>query len=101
MGDHHIWSFPVPWWLANNDLAGCCELLNFIVDDRDLLAYLDEGSRLKKPEACSADLYRIMTMCWSDAPDIRPVHYIFYILILLICYFNIRLLQLWFLFYRS
>ncbi|ESO84361.1 hypothetical protein LOTGIDRAFT_73042, partial [Lottia gigantea] len=42
------------------------------VDSNDLVQYLDDGKRMKKPKQCTQPIYDIMLKCWSQAPNERP-----------------------------
>ncbi|XP_019862340.1 PREDICTED: tyrosine-protein kinase ITK/TSK-like [Amphimedon queenslandica] len=45
------------------------------LDPVGVVELLDTGGRLYTPnnEACSKEIYSLMTSCWSESPDDRPV----------------------------
>ncbi|XP_058449287.1 uncharacterized protein LOC131429253 [Malaya genurostris] len=42
------------------------------VSNHELLTYLNNGSRLDRPEICTTELYELMLNCWKSDPDDRP-----------------------------
>ncbi|XP_041372763.1 fibroblast growth factor receptor 3-like [Gigantopelta aegis] len=63
-----VWSFGVVLWeivtLGASPYSG--------MSARQVMAAVTEGKRLEKPAFCSDQIYKIMTDCWSSAPDQRP-----------------------------
>ncbi|XP_065844363.1 uncharacterized protein [Oscarella lobularis] len=63
-----VWSFGVVMWEI-------CTLGSFpypCVSGGKLLSHLRSGNRLTCPENCSAELYKIMSACWSADSENRP-----------------------------
>ncbi|GAB0088001.1 hypothetical protein DMENIID0001_023760 [Sergentomyia squamirostris] len=42
------------------------------IGNDNLLAYLDNGSRMEKPQCCPRWLYDIMMSCWEEKREMRP-----------------------------
>uniref|UniRef100_A0A1X7U9D3 Protein kinase domain-containing protein n=1 Tax=Amphimedon queenslandica TaxID=400682 RepID=A0A1X7U9D3_AMPQE len=66
-----VWSYGVLCWevfsLGRVPYPG--------LDPAGVVELLDTGGRLYTPnnEACSKEIYSLMTSCWSESPDDRPV----------------------------
>ncbi|MFH4974475.1 hypothetical protein AB6A40_001184 [Gnathostoma spinigerum] len=63
-----VWAYGVVLWEI-------CTLGGFpypTISDKDLLNYLQEGSRLEKPASCSNEIYDVMMECWKRNPADRP-----------------------------
>lgn len=41
----------------------------------ELLAYLQRGDRMRKPDQCPQELYEIICPCWEENPALRPNFY--------------------------
>ena len=39
---------------------------------KDIVPYLNDGERMKKPDICPDKVYEIMSKCWEYNPDDRP-----------------------------
>ncbi|RWS01303.1 fibroblast growth factor receptor 1-like isoform X2, partial [Dinothrombium tinctorium] len=64
-----VWSFGVLMW----------EIFSFglkpykEIEDIDiLLAHINSGYRLQRPENCSSFIYDLMLLCWDEEPNNRP-----------------------------
>ncbi|XP_019858476.1 PREDICTED: fibroblast growth factor receptor 2-like isoform X1 [Amphimedon queenslandica] len=66
-----VWSYGILCWevfsLGRAPYPG--------LDPVGVVEFLDTGGRLLAPrgEACSKEIYSLMTSCWSESPDDRPV----------------------------
>eukprot|EP00123_Amoebidium_parasiticum_P011090 comp20502_c1_seq1/m.26208 comp20502_c1_seq1/g.26208 ORF comp20502_c1_seq1/g.26208 comp20502_c1_seq1/m.26208 type:complete len:795 (-) comp20502_c1_seq1:737-3121(-) len=63
-----VWSFGVTMWEIFSDAATPYSDLATNV----LLAVLDAGMRLQRPDYCPLDLYEAMRRCWTADPNDRP-----------------------------
>lgn len=44
----------------------------FWLENKDVIAVLEKGDRLPKPDLCPPVLYTLMTRCWDYDPSERP-----------------------------
>ncbi|KJE96255.1 TKL protein kinase, variant 1 [Capsaspora owczarzaki ATCC 30864] len=63
-----VWSYGVLAWEAFSYGAVPYGAMN----GREVLAYLDDGKRLVRPENCSPHLYAMVQSCWEENPQARP-----------------------------
>lgn len=63
-----IWSYGILLWeivtLGGNPYPGICT--------ENLVAYLQNGYRMERPDNCNVELYDIMISCWRATPKERP-----------------------------
>lgn len=63
-----VWAFGIVLWEI-------CTLGGFpypTINDKDLLDFLLDGNRMKKPDNCSDEIYQIMLACWTRDFEERP-----------------------------
>ncbi|XP_039433954.1 platelet-derived growth factor receptor alpha isoform X2 [Culex pipiens pallens] len=63
-----VWAFGVVLWEIGT-LGG---FPYPSVSNHELLAFLQEGNRMAKPENITPELYELMQNCWKPNPDDRP-----------------------------
>lgn len=63
-----VWSFGVLLW----EIVTLGEYPYSEVNNADLLSFLKNGYRMKKPPHCGIELYQIMMNCWKEKPKDRP-----------------------------
>ncbi|XP_065911883.1 uncharacterized protein [Dysidea avara] len=63
-----VWAFGITCWevfmLGGEPYAA--------LEFTDMLKYLEQGSRLKRPKLCSQAVYEVMQKCWLPTPNKRP-----------------------------
>ncbi|XP_068747375.1 uncharacterized protein [Montipora capricornis] len=63
-----VWAFGIVLWEI-------CTLGGFpypTINDKDLLDFLLDGNRMKKPDNCTDEIYQIMLACWTRDCEERP-----------------------------
>ncbi|KJE92844.1 SCR repeat-containing protein/PTK2 protein tyrosine kinase [Capsaspora owczarzaki ATCC 30864] len=63
-----VWSFGVLAWEVYSYGAGPYGAIT----GAELVQFLEQGNRLPQPPTCSADVYSLVTQCWSYEPNERP-----------------------------
>ncbi|KAK1171186.1 protein-tyrosine kinase 2-beta-like isoform X2 [Acipenser oxyrinchus oxyrinchus] len=62
-----VWMFAVCMW----EIMSTGKQPFFWLENKDVIAQLEQGVRLPKPEACPPTLYTLMTRCWTYDPRER------------------------------
>uniref|UniRef100_A0A670HYH8 non-specific protein-tyrosine kinase n=1 Tax=Podarcis muralis TaxID=64176 RepID=A0A670HYH8_PODMU len=63
-----VWMFAVCMW----EILSYGKQPFFWLENKDVIAVLEKGDRLPKPDACPPILYALMTRCWDYDPSDRP-----------------------------
>ncbi|XP_070590993.1 protein-tyrosine kinase 2-beta isoform X7 [Erythrolamprus reginae] len=63
-----VWMFAVCMW----EILSYGKQPFFWLENKDVIAVLEKGDRLPKPDACPPILYALMTRCWDYDPNDRP-----------------------------
>ncbi|MGH0176033.1 UNVERIFIED_CONTAM: hypothetical protein FKN15_072563 [Acipenser sinensis] len=63
-----VWMFAVCMW----EVMSTGKQPFFWLENKDVIAQLEQGVRLPKPEECPPTLYTLMTRCWTYDPRERP-----------------------------
>uniref|UniRef100_A0A8D2IYJ0 Protein-tyrosine kinase 2-beta n=1 Tax=Varanus komodoensis TaxID=61221 RepID=A0A8D2IYJ0_VARKO len=63
-----VWMFAVCMW----EILSFGKQPFFWLENKDVIAVLEKGDRLPKPDACPPILYALMTRCWDYDPSDRP-----------------------------
>ncbi|MBN3282286.1 FAK2 kinase, partial [Polyodon spathula] len=63
-----VWMFAVCMW----EIMSTGKQPFFWLENKDVIAQLEQGVRLPKPEECPPTLYTLMTRCWTYDPRERP-----------------------------
>ncbi|XP_072842251.2 protein-tyrosine kinase 2-beta isoform X2 [Pogona vitticeps] len=63
-----VWMFAVCMW----EILSYGKQPFFWLENKDVIAVLEKGDRLPKPDACPPLLYALMTRCWDYDPSDRP-----------------------------
>jgi serine/threonine protein kinase len=63
-----IWSYGVTLW----ELFSLCTMPYAGMSNQEVMAYVQKGSRLEKPDICPQDIYDIMQSCWMVDVTERP-----------------------------
>uniref|UniRef100_A0A0K8TI66 Tyrosine-protein kinase n=1 Tax=Lygus hesperus TaxID=30085 RepID=A0A0K8TI66_LYGHE len=63
-----VWSFGVTLWeMFSYGAQPFCDMKGV-----DVIALIDRGERLPKPDACTEEIYQMMEKCWHHQPRDRP-----------------------------
>uniref|UniRef100_H2ZS05 non-specific protein-tyrosine kinase n=1 Tax=Latimeria chalumnae TaxID=7897 RepID=H2ZS05_LATCH len=63
-----VWMFAVCMW----EIMSFGKQPFFWLENRDVIAVIEKGDRLPKPDNCPPVLYTLMTRCWRYDPQERP-----------------------------
>ncbi|XP_029452067.1 protein-tyrosine kinase 2-beta [Rhinatrema bivittatum] len=63
-----VWMFGVCMW----EILSFGKQPFFWLENKDVIAVIEKGDRLPKPEVCPPTLYTLMTRCWIYDPNERP-----------------------------
>ncbi|XP_019588685.1 protein-tyrosine kinase 2-beta isoform X2 [Rhinolophus sinicus] len=63
-----VWMFAVCLW----EILSFGKQPFFWLENKDVIAVLEKGDRLPKPDLCPPVLYTLMTRCWDYDPSERP-----------------------------
>ncbi|XP_045483069.1 tyrosine-protein kinase receptor torso-like [Harmonia axyridis] len=63
-----VWSFGILMW----EISSLGAIPYPGVETQELLAMLNRGERMGKPELCPDELYALMINCWNESPSDRP-----------------------------
>ncbi|XP_038249959.1 protein-tyrosine kinase 2-beta isoform X2 [Dermochelys coriacea] len=63
-----VWMFAVCMW----EILSYGKQPFFWLENKDVIAVLEKGDRLPKPDLCPPTLYTLMTRCWDYDPNDRP-----------------------------
>ncbi|KAJ7341364.1 hypothetical protein JRQ81_005374, partial [Phrynocephalus forsythii] len=63
-----VWMFAVCMW----EILSYGKQPFFWLENKDVIAVLEKGDRLPKPDLCPPLLYALMTRCWDYDPSDRP-----------------------------
>ncbi|CAM4541047.1 unnamed protein product [Caretta caretta] len=63
-----VWMFAVCMW----EILSYGKQPFFWLENKDVIAVLEKGDRLPKPDLCPPILYTLMTRCWDYDPNDRP-----------------------------
>ena len=65
-----VWSFGVLMWEVFH--LGSATPYSIFYSEKNIIQFLQNGSRLSKPDLCPQYIYDIMLQCWQEKHLIRP-----------------------------